>query len=261
MSQERQPGALPQYYGQQMPDGTLVESSPTVPLGSQASRDTLVRLPMHPNAAHVPLQDQDTTRHSTMTTFPSAPDKVSPSASRSRAKTIGDNSRWLVPLARQQDQEDNYHEVRSSSQNHRHHLGSMRHQPTYEEYSDEEDRPRAYRRPARRHTRPPPAHGKLPAPVAPAGGYSHEQTRSSVDGWRPSYDYESDTPTKPRVRASYGYGSEEDEGYRRPRAAHGGGGRRGPPRSPPTTEDVMRLPWTLWMSSDLKNRESPCSLT
>lgn len=259
MSQERHPGPLPQYYGQQMPDGTLVES-PNFPLGSHASRDTLLRLPIQPSAAHVQHQDQEAApRISTVPDFPAVPEKGSSSAGRARARTTRDSSRWLVPLAHDQEQDGTYHEVRSSSQVRRRDLGSMRHQPAYvEDYSDEEERPRAYRRPVRRHTRPPPSHGRVPVPVA---RYPSDQGRSSVDGWRPSYEYESDTPSKSRIQASYGYGSEEDDAYRRPRAAYGDGGRRGPPRTPPTTEDVMRLPWTLWMSSNLKNRWSPRART
>ncbi|KAF2246518.1 aquaporin-like protein [Trematosphaeria pertusa] len=114
--------------------------------------------------------------------------------------------------------------------------------PYVEEYSDEEEHPRAYRRPARHRSRPPPVHGRrVPGPTS----------RRSIDSHRVSYDYESDTPTKPHDH--YQYGS-EDDGPRRPRTAHGGGGDRGggPPRRPPSTE-VMRLPWTMWMNSNAKN--------
>ncbi|KAF2476098.1 aquaporin-like protein [Lindgomyces ingoldianus] len=53
---------------------------------------------------------------------------------------------------------------------------------------------------------------------------------------------------KPHVR--YQYSSENDDvrpGY------YGDGGRRGPPRRPASTEEVLRLPWTMWMNSSAKN--------
>lgn len=258
---------LPQYYGQTMADGTMV-GSPKIPLGSHSSRDALLRLPIQPGAAHVHHPEQDPI--SPISAVPASPlpigiGNASASAgggrtrSRSRPRGNGDSSRWIVPHASVQEQEDEYYR-----QNHRTGRSSMSHRSAYvEEYSDEDDRPRAYRRPARRHTRPPPAHGR-----APTVRYSVDQSRRSMDAPRESYEYESDTPTKARFNSTYGYGyysdGEDDGGYRRPRTAYGGGGRRGPPRNPPSTEEVMRIPWTMWMNSNAKNRRShsypqPCS--
>lgn len=262
MAQDQPTGSLPQFYGQHLPDGTTVES-PNFPLGTQTSRDTLLRLPIQPHPAHV--QDQDALSPTSPVPVPTTTAvmgiETSPSArahAHARTRTTGDASRWLVPQGASYEPEE-YYEGRSSYQ------GGPRRGPSYRaayvedyEYDDEEDRPRPYRRPARRHTRPPPAHGRVPP--GPPGRYSSEVGRGS-------YDYESDAGSKARIRTTYGgaggygyaggYGSEEDE-YRRPRArggdGYGGGGGRGPPRQPPSPEEVMRLPFTAFMNSDFKNR-------
>lgn len=245
MAQE-QSGSLPQYYGQTMPDGTMVES-PRLPLGSQGSRDALLRLPIQPNAAHVNHQDQE--MMSPVSAMPNSPTGMTPApaagGNRSRARTMGDSNRWMVPFPGDADREEEYYH--HPSQGRRRDPGSISHRSAYvEDYSDEEDRPRAYRRPARRHTRPPPAHGRFQNP------------RGSMDGGRSSYEYgyESDTPTKARVHASYGYGSEGEDArmYNRPRTSYGDGGGRGPPRNAPPPGEAMRLPWTMWMNSNAKNR-------
>ncbi|PVI08331.1 aquaporin-like protein [Periconia macrospinosa] len=123
--------------------------------------------------------------------------------------------------------------------------------PYVEEYlSDEEDRPRAYRRPDRRHKRPPVSHRQVPGAVA---RFSVDQPRGSMESRRDSHeDYDHIDPIgKPRYY--YAYESEEDRRYR-PRTAYGGGGGRGPPRNPSlVTENPMRLPWTMWMNSNAKN--------
>ncbi|KAL1612840.1 hypothetical protein SLS60_001070 [Paraconiothyrium brasiliense] len=97
-----QSNSLPQYYGQIMADGTMIES-PKFPLGSQGSRDALLRLPIQPNAAHVNHLEQELT--SPVNAIPNSPNMMSMgpvsggSGSRSRAKTVGDSSRWMVPHA------------------------------------------------------------------------------------------------------------------------------------------------------------------
>jgi aquaporin related protein len=249
-----QSGSLPQYYGQTMPDGTLV-GSPKASLGSPDSRDALLRLPIQPHAAHVGHPDQQVM--SPVTAVPNSPNTMgmgSPpiGGSKSRARPMGESSQWIVPHVSDREREEEYY-----SRGPRPGRPSMSHRTAYvEDYSDEEDGPRAYRRPARRHNRPPPAHGHR------SRRYSTEQGgRSSMDSY--DYGYDSDTPTKPRVHPSYAYGSEgEEEGmYRGPRPAYGGGGRRGPPSNkPPSTVEVMRLPWTMWMNSNAKNRRSYPSL-
>ncbi|KAF9728944.1 hypothetical protein PMIN06_010351 [Paraphaeosphaeria minitans] len=246
MAQE-QSSSLPQFYGQTMADGTMVES-PKFPLGSQGSRDALLRLPIQPNVAHVTHQDQQLM--SPISALPSSPNTMGMGpgpvdvGSRNRARPVGDSSRWMVPHVGDREREEEYY-----ARGHRPGRGSISHRSAYvEDYSDDEDRPRAYRRPARKHARPPPARGGR-YPVEQGGRGSMDRGQSSFE-----YGYESDTPTKPRIRAYYGFGSEgEDDGYRRPKAAYGDGGRRGPPRRPESTEEVMRLPWTMWMNSNAKN--------
>ncbi|KAF2677774.1 aquaporin-like protein [Lentithecium fluviatile CBS 122367] len=240
MAQE-QLGALPVYYGERMNDGTVIESPRVRPTGS---RDALLRLPIQPNEAHV---------------HPGVPSPISPVApedplqinpgqlARPRGSTVGDSSRWVTFPAGEQDDYP-LRPRRSDRYAPSDYRGSVsRRAPYVEDYSEGEDYPRATRRTNRRHTRPPPAHGRAPGP----GRTSHEQTRSSFDS-RADYDYESDTPKKARFRYSDDDDYEPD--YRRPRTAYAaGGGRKGPPRSPPSTEEVMRLPWTMWMNSNAKN--------
>jgi len=232
-------GNLPQYYGERMQDGTVVESPRTISTGN-GSRDALLRLPIQPNTAHL---DGEISPISPVMS-PVVPMAPSATPGRSRSK-MAESGRWVAHPV--DERGDDYY--RQSRRHNRYGQGSISHRSAYvEDYSDEEDHPRAYRRPARQHARPPPAHGRLPAPV---GRYSIEPGRSSLDSHRPSIDYESDTPKK--ARFYYTYGSEDDD-PRHPRLSHGGGGgQKGPPRAP-STDEVMRLPWTMWMNSNAKNR-------
>jgi aquaporin related protein len=78
------------------------------------------------------------------------------------------------------------------------------------------------------------------------------QGRNSIDAYS---TYNADKP-----RTHIHYGSDDDYYYnaRRP-PIRPAGGRRGSnnsrekPRRPPSTEDVMRLPWMIWMGSNAKN--------
>ena len=121
--------------------------------------------------------------------------------------------------------------------------------PYVEDCSDEEDDPRAYRhRPNRQHRRPPAAYERY-GPIPGRGSLdAHPTSRFSSDvddvddspsggkGYRMYYDSERDTPRKRLYAAAAASGN----GY---------GGRRGPP----STTEVMRLPWTMWMNSNAKN--------
>jgi aquaporin related protein len=238
-----QTGALPVYYGERLNDGTVIESSRTRPMAKD-SRDALLRLPIQPHEAHV---------HPVVSPVSPAvpPDSFGlnlGTPARPHGSTVGDSSRWVTyPLGEQDDyQHRSRRNDRYAPSEYRESV-SRRRAPYVEEYSDGEDYPRATRRTNRRHTRPPPAHGRVP------GRVSHEQARPSFDSRR-DFDYDDDIPRKARFRYSED-DYEEDE--RRSRTAYaGGGGRRGPPRNPPSTEEVMRLPWTMWMNSNAKNRRS-----
>ncbi|KAF1993947.1 aquaporin-like protein, partial [Amniculicola lignicola CBS 123094] len=116
-------------------------------------------------------------------------------------------------------------------------------EPYAEDYYSDDERSRAYRR-QRGYSRPPLSHCN----PAPASRYT---ARGSMDSARPSIDYEADTPTKPRVH--YVYGSEDEDREIRRAHYYPEAGGRGPPRRPPSTEEVMRLPWTMWMNSRAKN--------
>lgn len=114
-----------------------------------------------------------------------------------------------------------------------------------EDYSDEDDDPRAYRRrPSRQHRRPPAAYERYgPVPgrgsldAHPTSRFSEEDSPSGGKGYALYYDSDLDTPRKLLYAAT---------------AANGNGGRM-PPRGPPSTTEVMRLPWTMWMNSNAKN--------
>lgn len=109
-----------------------------------------------------------------------------------------------------------------------------------EDYSDEEDDPRAYRRrPDRQHRRP------------PASNERYGAGRSSIDAHGTSRFSEDEAPTGKGYQLYYD-SDRETTPRRRLYAAASGGGRM-PPRSPPSTTEVMRLPWTMWMNSNAKN--------
>lgn len=227
-------GSLPVFYGEQLDDGNTVERPK-----EKESQDQLVRYPINqPGPAHL---------------NPEMASAAGPSLSTEPA--LGFNTPSRVPSKRATYV--NYSDRRRSEDNHR----SPRFDPYYpeyrerrerepyvEDYYDDEDRPRPYRRPRRGPTRPPLSHEN----------YHNRQTRGPMRGSyedRRSVDYyeEPDTPMKPRVH--YHYGSDEEEPIRY--GHYGDGGRRGPPRRPASTEEVMRLPWTMWMNSNAKNRRFP----
>jgi aquaporin related protein len=58
---------------------------------------------------------------------------------------------------------------------------------------------------------------------------------------------------KPQYHMHYGSDDEYGRGRRAAPQAVAGKGKAPPPRLPPTTEDVMRLPWAMWMGSNAKN--------
>lgn len=112
-----------------------------------------------------------------------------------------------------------------------------------ENYSDEEDDPRTYRhRPNRQHRRPPAVYGRYGAIPGRGSLDAHPPSRFSEDespvtrGYHVYYDSDLDTTPRRRLYAT----------------ASGSGGRM-PPRGPPSTTAVMRLPWTMWMNSNAKN--------
>jgi len=234
-----------------MPDGTVIESPRVRPVVTSDSRDALLRLPIQPGEAHV---HPGIVSPMSPTAAPEALGASGAQPIRHRGSNMPDSSRWMTYQGG--DQGEDYPPSRRSNRfGPSEYRGSMsRRAPYVEDYSDGEDYPRATRRANRRHARPPPAHGRA---AGATGRPSQDQPRSSFDS-RVDYGYESDTPRKARfVRYS------DDEGYdndsRRPQAQAGGGGRQGPPRAP-SSEEVMRLPWTMWMNSNAKNRRSPRSL-
>lgn len=248
MAQEKPTGTLPVYYGERMQDGTVIESPGVRPVAASDSRDALLRLPIQPNQAHLEPELMSPVS-------PVAPADalgINSGTPRTRSKAPGgDSSRWVTFPAGENVEDYPHRSRRYDRYTPSDYGGPASHRSAYVEEYEDDDRPRAYRRPPRRHSRPPLSHGRLPGPT---GRFSHEQRRGSLDSHRISFDdYESDSPTKPRYHY---YGSEEDE-PRRPRTAYGDGGRRGPPRRPPPPDEVLRLPWTMWMNSNAKNRRFP----
>ena len=232
--------ALPHYYGQQLEDGTVMES-PSAPrhYSSRESRKQLLQLPhqahIEPGLAPIaPVSPMDPTDAFGLTTS-SAPKQ---STAVQRIRGYSDPDAYVpddVEYYRRYEKRTR-RETRPSIPTHR--------SAYVEDFSDEEDDPRAYRRrPSRQHRRPPAAYGRYgPVPgrgsldAHPTSRFSEDESPSGAKGYALYYDSDHDTPRK-RVYAA---------------AAANGGGRM-PPRSPPSTTEVMRLPWTMWMNSNAKN--------
>lgn len=116
-----------------------------------------------------------------------------------------------------------------------------------EHFSEDEyeQRPQPYRRRTTRQYRPPPsAHENERA----MSRYTQVPNRRNTN--RSDVYYNNDKP-----RTHMHYGSDDEYAPRRPpiRPGAGHGDGREPPRAPPSTEDVMRLPWMIWMGSNAKN--------
>ncbi|KAF2033107.1 aquaporin-like protein [Setomelanomma holmii] len=234
---------LPQYYGQQLQDGTMMETpiTPRHARGSSDSRQELLRLPMQPHQAHI---DPNL-------------DPVSPELPPNESNAIvhrGSN-RWLGGITDPNDYgtpTTGRHQRRTQSQDIRGHNSYMSHRTPYvEDYASDEDyEPQPYRRrPSRQHRPPPSAYGNDRV----TGRYTNLPGRGSFDT---NGTYHNDQP-----RFHMHYGSDDEyapKGPRRPPInPHAGGAGfgdgRGPPRRPPSTEDVLRLPWAMWMGSNAKN--------
>lgn len=230
--------SLPQYYGQQLQDGTFMES-PSAPrrYSSRESRKQLLQLPMQPHQAHIdstlapisPLSPMNSTDAFGISTGP-APPRQSTAVQRLRD--------YPDPT------EDGEYYRRYEKRSRRHESRPIVPRTPYvEDESDEDEDPRAYRhRPSRQHRRPPaaneryaplPGRGSLDA--HPASRFSEEESPSSGKGYRLYPDADRDTPRKRLYAAAA--------------AASGNGGNR----KPPSTGEVMRLPWTMWMNSNAKN--------
>lgn len=239
--------ALPQFYGERLPDETIVERP-----SYQGSRDALLRLPIQqPGDAHV---------HQT-----NIPDEVSPISPgnttglatiahsgvpiRTASKRTGsDPVRYITyPGADDRDYEPEGSGGRSRSRRGSAHPDNR--VAYVEEYYEEDERPRVYRRPTRGYSRPPLSYRNQESRDPWTRGQPH---RASDEHQRPSVEFEPDTPTKAR----YYYSSDDGETRRGGTYPYPGAGGRGPPRRPPSTDEVLRLPWTMWMNSNAKNRRS-----
>jgi aquaporin related protein len=213
------------------------------------SRDILFRPPVQPNEAYL--------KHGEIASPPGpntgilpATDTFGISSENPRTtpkRLIGDGGRYLAYPSGEREWEQDNRENRTRPRL-RYQLSNSEYRGEYieERGYEDYDQPRVYRRPSRRaNTRPPPAHQNF---SSGQGRYSRDQPRSSYDFPRPSMDYEPDTPTKPHTQQYYSEDEEALRGVRYP---------RGPPRRPPATEEVLRLPWTMWMNSNAKNRMCP----
>jgi aquaporin related protein len=247
---------LPQYYGQQLQDGTIMESPRPAnhAQGSSESRRELLRLPMQPHPA---LLDQNMDPAS-------PPVGVDPGlgvAMRSNRRLGGqpDFNDYGSPThnrfqRRSQDQR--------RPQDVRPHPASVSSRTPYvEDYASDEDyepyepQPQPYRRrQQRQHRNPPLAYENDPRGMH---RYNSIQGRNSIDAYGRSSTDAHSTYNNDKPRTHIHYGSDEDlynarRPSNRPAGAQSGNG-RDPPRRPPSTEDVMRLPWMIWMGSNAKN--------
>jgi aquaporin related protein len=245
------PSALPVYYGERMQDGSIIES-PHAPYKTE-SRDALLRLPIQPGDAHL---------HNPEILSPVSPIPLTGSLNpnipfRTGSKRVAmsaEPTRYIT-----YPQEDYRHQSRRYERDPYErepamYRGAVARQPQVEEYYEEEDRPQPYRRPVRRYARPPLSHKQMPGGPGFHARGSSESGRQSTDRFD-RLDYEPDTPSKPRYQY---YDESGDESPRPPRsyyAASGRGGRGPPNNKPPSTQEVMRIPWTMWMNSSAKNRK------
>jgi aquaporin related protein len=221
--------SLPQYYGQQLQDGTIMESpGPRHTRESSESRRELLRLPMQPHPAHI---DQN-------------PDPMSPSVGPD-PNTMGVASR---PSNRRLGGHPDFNDYGSPTTNRysrrpQHQHPSLSHRTPYvEDYDEDYDyEPQPYRRRPSRQYRPPPS-----AYENDARRYTAVQPRGSIDA------YSSYNNDKPQIHMHYGSDDEYAPRNRPIRPGPTSNG-RDPPRRPPSTEDVMRLPWMIWMGSNAKN--------
>ncbi|OAK97540.1 aquaporin-like protein [Phaeosphaeriaceae sp. SRC1lsM3a] len=233
-TQETSP--LPQYYGQQLQDGTIMES-PMPPRHTRESSDSrreLLRLPMQPHPAYI---DENMDTVSPTPAADANPMAVSTRTSNRRLGGHPDFNDFGSPTA------NRYHR---NSQDTRPQNPSLVHRSPYvEDYlSDEEYEPQPYRRrPSRRHRPPPSAYENDARGMS---RYSAVRNRASIDAYGSSYN--NDKPT-----THMHYGSDDEYAPQRPPIRAAGNGGRDPPRRPPSTEDVMRLPWMIWMGSNAKN--------
>jgi aquaporin related protein len=243
--------ALPVYYGEKMQDGSIIES-PRAPHSTE-SRDALLRLPIQPGDAH--LHNHEVVTSPVPLTGSLHPNTLSHTGSK-RVGMSTEPTRYISYPQEEYRHSSRRYERDPYEREPPMYRGSGARQPQVEEYYEEEDRPQAYRRPVRRYARPPLSHKHMPS----GPRYSRDHLRGSVDSGRPStdrldrLDYEPDTPPKPRYQY---YDESGDESPRHPKSYYASSGRggRGPPNRPPSNEEVMRIPWTMWMNSNAKNRK------
>lgn len=201
---------------------------------SSDSRRELLRLPMQPHPAYI---DENMDTVSPTPAADANPMAVSTRTSNRRLGGHPDFNDFGSPTA------NRYHR---NSQDTRPQNPSLVHRSPYvEDYlSDEEYEPQPYRRrPSRRHRPPPSAYENDARGMS---RYSAVRNRASIDAYGSSYN--NDKPT-----THMHYGSDDEYAPQRPPIRAAGNGGRDPPRRPPSTEDVMRLPWMIWMGSNAKN--------
>lgn len=218
----QEPSQLPQYYGQQLQDGTMIENPMALRQTSSDSKQELLRLPSQPNQAHIdptldpfsspmPLTQQTASRR--LGSF-TDPDYASPTSTRGHRTTPSQDYRSTTNILprRNPNVEDHFSD---------------------EEYYD----PQTYRRRTSRAHRPPPsAHSNDPSRYP-----SRRTTESHKD---------SKQPPPPTITAAP---NNDSESPLRRLYSYAATGRDGAPPSLPPAKEVMRLPWAIWMGSRAKN--------
>ncbi|KAL6708843.1 hypothetical protein ACN47E_002250 [Coniothyrium glycines] len=238
----------PHYHGQQLQDGTVVETPVPPPHGhgSSDSKQELLRLPAQPHPAHI-----DANMEPISPLQPNHNNAIGLTPRSSNIKRVGGftDPNDYTTSGRAYTSFDEGQHLRKQSQDTRGvSYGPAVNRTAYvEDYSDEEDEQQQYHR--RRQSRQ-----RRPPPVVYDNYYERNSRHNSLPpqrvgsvARRSAYR---DVPQRPEYNSHMHYGSDDEYGHR---YTGGAGGGRGPPRGGPPPESVMRLPWAIWMGSNAKN--------
>jgi aquaporin related protein len=244
-------GTYPHYYNQQLEDGTMMESPP-VPrhYSSRNSRRQLLQAPDQAYLDHTIAPIESLSPMPTSEAFGLTAASTAPQESTTMARPRGySNPNAYGPPGQAYDEraaaeaaEYYRHMYEKEKRNtRRQSRAPTQRNPYIEDHSDSDSDHHVVhrRRPSRHHKRPPAAYerygpvtGRASLDAHPASRFSEDGSISGDKAYRMYYDSDRNTPRRRLYAAATG----ESSG-----------------RKPPSTTEVMRLPWTMWMNSSAKN--------